>query len=234
MKKLIGSLAALLLVSAPIAATASVINVDFEEFAYGTSIGDYYNHGKDSLNRASGSYYGVTFNGGTIKSTPRGNYLAGGTTVTIDAAAVRALLGTDDYYITFNGGVYYQQDERSVYVTYENGYREPSAYIPGNDSPDCHGIAGCARYYGTMGAYRITAVDRGADAVRIQFPTDRLDNFQIHSMNDTTLGAQSIQGTYDLDRDVPEPASLALFSIGAAGLLARRYRSSRKGGAASR
>lgn len=233
MTKLFASLATTLVMSAPVAASASVININFEGFAYGTNINDYYNHGTDSLNRGSGEYYGITFSGGDIKATPRGNYLAGATTVTIDPAVVRSILGTNDYFIKFNGGVYYQRDERSVFVTYENGRSEPSAYIPGNDSPDCP-VGGCGIYYGTMGSYSLGIYEAGVDIVRIVFPTDRLDNFQIRSMGDTSPPLPSIRGSYELDRDIPEPASAALFGIGVAGLLAGRRRNIHKPRVANR
>lgn len=234
MKKLIGSVAMLLLAGVPIAATATSIVIDFEGFAYGTSVGNYYNHGKDSLNRVGSDYYGISFGGGTIKATPRGNYLTG-TTLTIDPAAVRAILGTEKYYITFNAGVYYQQDYRTVYVTFEDGFYEPNAYIPGNDSPDCR-QGGCGIYYGTMGAYRIGNFGGDAMPIRISIPADRLDNVQIHSWNGSgsMVSAQPIFGTYELDRDIPEPASLALFGIGAAGILTRRYRNGRQASAGLR
>lgn len=70
MKHLIAGVSAALLLVAPFASAAS-IKIDFEEFAYGVSVGDYYNGGQDSLARASGAYYGVTFDGGTIKNMPR-------------------------------------------------------------------------------------------------------------------------------------------------------------------
>jgi hypothetical protein len=231
MKKLIGVVAGLLLVGVPLASMATTITVDFEEFAYGTSISDYYNHGKDSLNRASGSYYGLTFTGGTIKATPSGSYLAGATKLTIDAKAVREILGTDDYYITFNAGIYYQQDYRSVFVTYEDGFVETSAYITGNATPDCKEINGCVNeHMGTMGSYRITSAYRNIPAISISFPTDRLDNLQIHARSDfdPLVTAPIIKGTHELSRDIPEPTSVALLGIGAAALLTRRYRNNQK------
>lgn len=234
MKKMMGFVAGMLLVGMPIASMAATITVDFEGFAYGTSINDYYNHGKDSLNRGSGSYYGLTFKGGTIKNTPSGSYLAGATSLTIDPAAVRALLNTDSYYITFNAGVYYQQDYRTAYVTYENGFVEPAAYITGNSTPDCKEIYGCVNLHkGTMGGYRVTTGYPNVSAANILFPTDRLDNIQIHSWDGFSpiVQAPYIQGTDELSRDIPEPASLALLGIGAAGLLARRYRDGHKSGA---
>lgn len=231
MKKLSKAVAALLLVGVPIASVAATITIDFEEFAYGSSVGSYYNHGKDSLNRASGSYYGITFGGGTVKSTPTGAYLAGATTLTIDPAAVRAILGTDKYYITYNAGVYYQRDEREVRVTFEDGFSEPYNYIPGNASPDCRESNGCVnQYYGTMGGYGIFGGIDYAMAVKILFPTDRLDNLQIHSWSGSgpVASAKYIPGTYDLSRDIPEPASLALLGIGAVALMTRRRRKSHK------
>jgi hypothetical protein len=234
MKKLMAPLAVLLLAGSPIISNAATINVDFEEFAYGVSIGDYYNHGKDSLNRSSGSYYGLTFNGGKIKASPLGNYLAGATTLMIDPNAVRAFLGSVSYYITFNAGIYYQQDYRSVDATYEDGFFEPVAYVPGNATPDCVERLGCVNpHYGTMGGYSVATASSPATVVRIVFPTDRLDNLQIHSWDGTSPIAtvEPIQGSHELTRDIPEPTSLALLGIGAAGLLTR-YRSSRKAGAA--
>jgi len=232
MKKLIGVVAGLLLVGVPLSSMATTIKVDFEEFAYGASIGDYYNHGKDSLNRASGSYYGLTFTGGTIKATPSGLYLAGATKLTIDPKAVREILGTDDYYITFNAGVYYQQDYRTVFVTYEDGFVEPHAYIQGNATPDCQVIYGCfnPEHMGTMGGYRITSAYLNIPAVSILFPTDRLDNLQIHARTGSgpLVTAPDIKGTDELSRDIPEPASIALLGIGAAALMTRRYRNNQK------
>jgi hypothetical protein len=142
-------------------------------------------------------------------------------------------LRTNDYFIQFNGGVYYQIDERSVNVAYENGIFESAAYIPGNDSPDCDGGHGCGIYYGSMGAYTLSPYTPGVDIIKIIFPTDRLDNFQIRSRGDTSPPLSPIRGTFELDRDIPEPASLALFGIGAAGLLAGRRRNSRKAGSGS-
>ncbi|TQK10230.1 PEP-CTERM sorting domain-containing protein [Herbaspirillum sp. SJZ107] len=208
-------------------ASATAITIDFEEFAYGTAIGDYYAGGKDSLNRASGPNYGLTFNGpSTIKNTPSGAYLAGFTYLTIDPNVVKSILKADAYYISFNAGVY-GFEERGIYARFESGLAEQNAYVSGNGSPDCGSHPDtCYRtiYQGQMGGYYVgQGYGLNDSAVSLTFPVDRLDNIQIHSYDASTtiIRPGIVTSSYETGRDIPEPATLGLLSIGAAALAFR-------------
>jgi hypothetical protein len=226
-KSLYVSIAALLVAATPFA-SATTISIDFEEFAYGTVIGDYYNHGKDSNNRASGAYYGVTFSGGSVKYTPRGAYLSSGPArvmgITIDPEVVRSILGTDMYYVTFNAG-WYGVDPAMSGAGYANGYND-IIYISGNGNPYCSSDPSYCDfpYHNSMGGYYTSVLFDNSPVIRVGFTADLVDNIQIHSLapGESPVRPPSIVGSYATDRDIPEPASAALLSIGALALAARR------------
>jgi hypothetical protein len=222
MKSVVGSMAALLLVTAPFA-SAGNIKIDFEEFAYGVTIGDYYNHGADSLNRASGAYYGLTF-GGTIKFTPSGAYLSHGW-MTIDPDAVRSILGTDQYYVKFNAGRY-DIDGGPAFVSYEGVNKYDLTWISGNGNPYCGIWPGACDhpYYGSMGGYVLSPWSPTSQIKSIGFDADRVDNIEIVAYTGDTIRPASFEGNYNNARDIPEPTSLALLGIGAGTLFVRRRR----------
>jgi len=217
------------MVAAPFA-SAAPINLTFELFAYGTQINNYYNGGKDSLGRNGYENFGLSFSGGSIKYTPSGGYLSGPVNLTINPDIVRALLGSDRYYITFNAAKY-SVDYGVVTATYESGFSEPSQYVNGNGNPYCPSQPDACDYpvyHGTMGGYYIPGGTQNGynDMVTsIGFNTDRLDNIQIRAYDGQGIVVPGrITDTYENGRDVPEPATLALFGAGAAALLARRRR----------
>jgi hypothetical protein len=211
-----------LFVAAP--AVANSISISFEEFAHGVAIGDYHNGGKDSLGRAAGIDYGLTFNSGTIRHTTLGAYLSGRVELTIDVAKVTALLGTDNYYISFNGARH-DIDGGPTFFGTDSGHRD-AQWIAGNGNPFCSGIALCNDgFYGRMDGYRLYAGTGVGSISGISFTTDRLDNLQIHAYDGSAFIVPGlIPGSVVANRDIPEPASMALLGIGAVALLARRRR----------
>jgi hypothetical protein len=235
-KHLVACVTAALLVT-PFASAAS-IKINFEEFAYGVSVGDYYNGGQDSLGRASGAYYGVTFDGGTIKNMPIGGYLAGSPfdliTIRLNPDVIRTILGTDRYYMSFNIAAFGDPAGTTVMTYHENG-SEDQILLPSNSNFLCPEIPAACNdgRYGTLWGASIGS--NGYDALtRVTLPAYRLDNVELHAYPAGYEGhfapiPATIRGTYDTTRDIPEPASMALVGIGAAALLARRRQ--RKGAA---
>ena len=229
-KQLITSASLALLATAPFASAAS-IKINFEEFAYGVSVGDYYNGGQDSLGRASGAYYGVTFDGGTIKNMPIGGYLAGSPfdliTIRLNPDVIRTILGTDRYYMSFNIAAFGDPAGTTMPVYFENG-GESSVLFPSNSNPLCPEIPERCNdgRYGTLWGYSIGS--NAYDAlISVTLPAYRLDNVELHPYPSDYPGyfapiPPTIRGTYDTTRDIPEPASVALVGIGGAALLARR------------
>jgi hypothetical protein len=236
-KQLIAGVSMVLLAATPFASAAS-IKINFEEFAYGVSVGDYYNGGQDSLGRASGAYYGVTFDGGTIKNMPIGAYLSGSPfdliTIRLNPDVIRTILGTDRYYMSFNIAAFGDVAGVLVPVYFENG-SESQIMVSSNANPMCPEIPQACNdgLYGSMWGAAIGA--NGYDGlIRVTLPAYRLDNVELHAYPSDYPGyfaaiPPTIRGTYDTTRDIPEPASIALVGIGAAALLARRR--ARKGAA---
>jgi hypothetical protein len=214
---------AALLVAAPFASAAS-INLTFEEFAYGSSVGDCFNGGTDSLNRFCGNNYGISFRNDKVKYTPSGAYLSGGVQMGIDVDAVRSVLGSEKFYITFTAS-HYGLDATPLWVTFEDGFSEPQTYIAGTSNPYCTRFAeNCTPYYGSSGTYRVVSYNGEALPTNIQFITDRLDNIQFHSYTGSLPPFQSTFrfGSAALDADIPEPSSIALLALGTVLLVRRR------------
>lgn len=226
-KKMIAAVAALVLTAHPFASATS-IDLSFDLFAYGTDIHDYYNGGRDSLNRVGGNNYGIGFSQDSVRYTPLGGYLAGPVRMTLDPNKIRSILGTDQYYVSFSaarddidGGI--------AIVRYESGPSD-SIWISGNGNPYCSTYPGAPSWYGPasgacdmrdfgyMGGY-FTYTGTGA-VTSIEFNTSRLDNIQIHSIS----GAEGPvrPPAYYAGVNIPEPGSLALIGVGAAALLVRR------------
>jgi len=205
-------------------AVADSISISFEEFAYGVSIGNYHNGGKDSLGRAAGSDYGLTFNGGTIRHTTLGAYLSGPVQLTINVAKVTALLGTDNFYVSFNAARHGMDGAFTIFSTSTG--EDHGNWIGGNGSPFCTGMAPCDNgLYGRMAGHLLYPGSGGGSISGINFMTDRLDNLQIHAYNGSAFIVPGlIPGSVEANRDIPEPASMALLGIGAVALLARRRR----------
>jgi len=227
MKRFFGPITALLLVTAPLA-SATTITINFEEFAYGTAVKDYFNGGRDSLNRMGGHDYGVSFFGDSVRYTPSGAYLAGRVGITLNADTIRSILGTDEYYVSFNAGRY-DIDGGFAGITYGDGSQD-AFWIGGNGNPYCGVRWDCDEgYLGTMGGYMTYKGPTSAQVTSISFNANRVDNIQIHSLTGLQMPVRppNIIGSYELTRDIPEPASVALFGIGAAALVARRRRKTR-------
>jgi hypothetical protein len=229
-KRFCAAAASLFFAASPFASATS-ISINFEEFAYGVTVGDYYNGGQDSLGRASGAYYGVTFNGGTIKFTPRGAYLSGDIfhpiSMSLNAAAIRSILHTDKYYVSFNSALGGDPDGNPMDVYYEHGAYD-SVWLASNSNPNCWTTpAACSdSRYGTMYSSHTYMAGDYESVTNINFPATlyRLDNVQIHAFtgSDSWIVPPHLVGTYDTGRDIPEPASVALLGIGAIALAARR------------
>jgi hypothetical protein len=224
MKRFLGLLSVALLTAVPFA-SATTISLTFEEFAYGSSIGECYNGGRDSLNRFCGNDYGLSFKNESVRYTPSGAYLTGRVQLAIDPNAIRAVLGSDKFYITFTGSNY-GLDPVLVPVSYEDGTRDlANFYIDGVGNPYCAPRAeDCVPYYGSTGSYRIAAYNGVAHPTLINFYTDRLDNIQFHSY---TGDLPPFQHTFTFgsaarDVDIPEPSSIALVVLGAALVVRRR------------
>lgn len=224
-KRFMGALAALLLASA-LPVNAGSIVLDFEAFISHSQIGDFYSGGRDSHNRQGYHDYGLSFRNESILHTSRGAFLGGPVELTIDPAKLRAALGSDKYYISFNAGRY-DVDGGPVFVLFEDGYVEPYTWVYGNANPYCPtdprfcGIV----HPGTMLSYRIYSPYGEAMATRIYFDTDRLDNLQFHAYTGGEyILPPPIIGSEPFDRVIPEPASMALLGVGMLGLLMRRRR----------
>jgi len=88
------------------------------------------------------------------------------------------------------------------------------------ENSNCH-----PTYINFMAGYTTPTWNMSA-VTDIYFQVNRLDNIVIHSFSagDSTIRPPSIDATYALDREIPEPASAALLGIGALALLARRRR----------
>lgn len=211
-----------LTVAAP--AVANSISISFEEFAHGVTIGDYHNGGRDSLGRTSGNDYGLTFKGGTIRHTTLGAYLSGPVQLTIDVAKLTALLGTDDYYVSFNAARH-DPDGEFTYSFTDTGHLDATR-IAGNGNPSCSGREPCNNaFHGAMAGYHIHPGTGVGSLSNIKFDIDRLDNLQIHAYDGSAFIVPGlIPGSAEINRDIPEPASMALLGIGAVALLARRRR----------
>jgi hypothetical protein len=215
-KKLAGALATLVLIAAPIA-SASTILIDFTGFGYGVGVDNYYNGGTDSLGRSGGPNYGISFSG-IIRNTPRGAYLAGPQSMRINPEVLGAYLGSDQYYISFNAGRY-DIDGGFAFISFENGNVD-GQWIAGNGNPYCGKLPGACDnpYRGLMGGY--AAGPWGNSQINgISFNADRVDNVVIST---SPVRVSGFGGSYEMDRDIPEPASIALVGIGAAALAVRR------------
>lgn len=211
-------------------ASASSIKIELNNFVYGADIGDYYNGGRDSSNR-QGHDYGISFSNATIKYRPRGAYLAGPAILNIDAAKLRAALGSDHYYISFRGGRYLPGDDETgaVQVLFDDGLSEPHAYIGHNWNPYCSSDPSYCNspHYGSMYGRTIGHYWGVSSPIHVRFGTDRLDSIEFiaYTPNQPFTYPQSFNGTEALDRDIPEPASLPLLAAaGAVALLAQRRR----------
>jgi hypothetical protein len=214
---------ALFLTMAPFA-SATTISFDFSGFGLGVAVNDYYNGGSDSLGRTGGPNYGVTFSG-TIGNTPRGAYLApnlgaSAVVMTIDPDRMRALLGADQYYVGFNAANF-SVDGGPANLYYENSKIPDNQWITGNGNPYCPRYPAYCNLpsYWTMGAYLVGPWSPTSQIIGIGFHANRIDNVIIST---TPIRPSFISGNYEMDRDIPEPASIALIGIGVAGLLVRR------------
>lgn len=232
-KTIFATAASLLFAAAPMA-SATTINLNFDLFAYGTDIHDYYNGGRDSLNRAGSPDYGISFSQDRVRYTSLGGYLSGPVIMTLDPNKIRAALGSDNYYITFSAARD-DIDGGSAFISYESGFTD-SIWIAGNGNPYCSTYPGapawygpssgaCDReYFGFMSGYYTYTGEGGV--TRISFGTNRLDNIQIRSIasGETPVRPPS----YYSGANIPEPGSMALIAVGAAALVARRRRSEKR------
>jgi hypothetical protein len=223
-KRLALSLAMLCIGTASASATTITINLD--GFAHGTEIRDYFNGGRDSLNRVGGDNYGLSFNGGSIKHTPLGAYYTG-TTLNINGSLLSSILGTEQYYVSFSAGRY-DVDGGFMSVRYDDDSMD-MFWISGNGNPYCGIMPGACDFphHGTMSGY--VAYPYGTREITskissISFAVNRLDNIQIHSYTPGTAlyRPPHFMGSYETARDIPEPASVLLLGVGALAMLTRR------------
>jgi len=224
----VGTFIAPLLFAAALPANAGSINLTFESFISYSQVGDYYNGGRDSHNRKGGNDYGLSFTSEYIQHTPRGAFLAGPVELTIDPAKLRAALGSDKYYISFNAARY-DVDGGGVDVVFEDGFYEPYTWVSGNGNPNCpwNPMFCGVPHLGTMDGYYVYSAYGEAMATKIRFNTNRLDNLQFHAYTESGfIVPDRIVASDEFDRVIPEPASMALLGIGVLGLLIRRRRAS--------
>ncbi|WP_332848668.1 PEP-CTERM sorting domain-containing protein [Massilia sp. S19_KUP03_FR1] len=217
------TLAAVLLAALGATGTAQAIPViTFQGVGNTANVADFYNGGTDSLGYSLGYNYGIHFNA-IAALNEAGAYVKGGAGMTIAAN----LFGEGvAYLIKFNAAENTELDGSYSYINY--GGISDSQYITSNLNPFCSTEASCIdrgyRYIhpSQMGSYSFYS--NGAET-QVFFNTDRLDNITFVALPGSNTRIPEIAGSSNLDRDIPEPASLALLGLGAFGLVAARRRS---------
>lgn len=206
-------------IGAPLAHALPVIT--FSGVANGANVADFYNGGTDSAGY-TGVNYGIHFNA-VVANNVAGPYVRGMATMSFAAN----MFGDNvPFYIQFNASRY-DVDGGASYLV---GGQGDSAYVGGNGNPYCNTEAQCQAigsryvYHSSMGGYFLAS---DGPATSVTFNTDRLDNirFVLASEVGSNPRPPNLIGNAELDRDIPEPAPLALFGIGAVMLtLMRRKR----------
>lgn len=196
--------------------------ITFQGVANTANIADFYNGGTDSLGYSLGYNYGVHFDG-VAALNYNGAYAKGPVTMTI----APNLFGENvSYLIKFNAAVNFALDGQ--YATLSATQWSDSAYVASTRNPYCATEAACNatgyRYIhpSQLGGY---ILESNGTATTVRFSTDRLDNIEFVMLPGNTDRPPVILGSTELDRDIPEPASLALLGLGAFGFVAARRRS---------
>lgn len=196
--------------------------ITFQGVANTANIADFYNGGTDSLGSSLGYNYGVHFNGKAALNVA-GAYAKGPITMTVGAN----LFGENvSYLIKFNAAVNFALDGQIT--TLSTTRWSDSAYVASTRNPFCSTESQCLatgfRYINPsrMDGY---VLESNGSATTVTFNTDRLDNIEFVALPGNSDRPPIIAGSSELNRDIPEPASLALFGLGAFGLVAARRRS---------
>lgn len=209
MKKIATSLFLAVAIASPVAYALPVIT--FSGVANGANVADFYNGGTDSAGYA-GVNYGIHFNA-VVANNVAGPYVKGTASMTFNADMFGANV---PFYIQFNASNYGIDPVQS----YINGTYGDSVYVSGNGNPRCSTPAACEAIgslyvpHSSMGGYYFYS---DGSATSVSFITDRLDNirFVLASEVGNNPRPPSLAGSLELDRDIPEPAPVALFGIGA-------------------
>lgn len=216
MLKIAVSLFCASILAAPLAQALPVIT--FSGVANGANVADFYNGGTDSAGYA-GVDYGIHFNA-VVANSVAGPYVKG--TASMSFAA--NMFGADvPFFILFNASRY----DVDGGLSFINGTHSDSAYVSGNGNPYCQTEAQCQAigslyvYHSAMGGYNLYS---DGSATSVSFNTDRLDNisFVLASEAGSFPRPPYLVGSSELDRDIPEPAPVALLGIGALMLVLRR------------
>lgn len=222
MIKLAASLFLATAFAAPLAQALPTIT--FNGVAYGANVADFYNGGTDSAGY-SGTNYGIHFNA-VVGNTIAGAYVNGHATMSFAAN----LFGDNvPFYIQFNASRY-DVDGGNSFIYSGNNIID-TQWVGGNGNPYCNTQAQCNAmgygyvYHSTMGGYYFYS---DGTATSVTFNTDRLDNvrFVLASEVGSNPRPPSLVGSAELDREVPEPAPLALLGIGAVLLTLTRRKAS--------
>lgn len=204
------------------AVTAHAIPLlDFDGFADGAQVLDYYAGGADSTGRI-GPNYGVHFQGGTIQNNSQGGYLLGGFTVSFDGAAIAA--GRDYFRSTvlatrwdIDGAHSFQRDEQGRIVD--------AIWVAGTQHPYCNSKASCdargSTYYDheTLFGYTFNVFP---EVTNISFTAHALDELWLDALttvqsirwSDALSGGAGVPKDPDPTGEVPEPTTWMVFLAG--------------------
>lgn len=195
--------------------------ITFSGVANGANVADFYNGGTDSLGY-HGFNYGIHFDA-IVANNVAGPYVRGGATMTFAAN----LFGNNVPFVIKLNAASNGVDGAPSYIT--GGANPDSLWVAGNGNPYCYTEAQCRAggyYYvhpSQMGGYIMYS---DGTETTVTFNTDRLDNIEFMLASDASAFVRPtmLSGSADLDRDIPEPTSIALLGIGLAGFAGMRRR----------